>query len=103
MQVIIITVAYTHNIDQHFDNMIKWIENVTLADNGVLSLKYNNQEEVTNLNQIKWITGLYLNADGTLFARYNYGEDEVITAPPAQGEEDQSEGTPENAMGLRWI
>lgn len=98
-----LTVAYTHNIDQHFDNMIKWIENVTLADNGVLSLKYNNQEEVTNLNQIKWITGLYLNADGTLFARYNYGEDEVITAPPAQGEEDQSEETPENAMGLRWI
>ena len=63
-----LTVEYTHNIDQHFDNMIKWIENVTLADNGVLSLKYNNQEEVTNLNQIKWITGLYLEANGRLYA-----------------------------------
>ena len=98
-----LTIAYTHDADQEFQNMIKWIENVTLADNGVLSLKYNNQEEVTNLNQIKWITGLYLETDGTLFARYNYGDDEAITTPPTQSEEDQSEEIPENAISLRWI
>lgn len=98
-----LTVEYTHNVDQHFDNMIKWIENVTLADNGVLSLKYNNQEEVTNLNQIKWITGLYLGTDGTLFARYNYGDDETITTPSTQSEGSQSEEIPGNAIGLRWI
>ena len=98
-----LTVEYTHNVDQHFDNMIKWIENITLADNGVLSLKYNNQEEVTNLNQIKWITGLYLGTDGTLFARYNYGNDEAITTPPTQGEGSQSEEIPGNTIGLRWI
>ena len=98
-----LTVAYTHNVDQHFDNMIKWIENVTLADNGVLSLKYNNQEEVTNLNQIKWITGLYLGTDGTLYARYNYGDDEVITAPPTQSEDGQSEEISGDAISLKWI
>ena len=98
-----LTVEYTHNIDQHFDNMIKWIENVTLADDGVLSLKYNNQEEVTNLNQIKWITGLYLNANGKLYAKYNYGEDEEITTSPTQSEDDQSEEIPENTINLKWI
>lgn len=98
-----LTVEYTHNVDQHFDNMIKWIENVTLADNGVLSLKYNNQEEVTNLNQIKWITGLYLETDGTLYARYNYGEDEAITAPPTQSEDGQSEEISGDAISLKWI
>lgn len=98
-----LTVAYTHNVDQHFDNMIKWIENVTLANDGVLSLKYNNQEEVTNLNQIKWITGLYLETDGTLYARYNYGEDEAITAPPTQSEDGQSEEISGDAISLKWI
>ena len=98
-----LTVEYTHNIDQHFDNMIKWIENVTLADNGVLSLKYNNQEEVTNLNQIKWITGLYLEANGRLYAKYNYGDDEEITTSATPSEDEQTGEILDNTVTLKWI
>ena len=97
-----LTIAYTHDTNQKFQNMIKWIENVTLAENGVLSIKYNNQEEVTNLNQIKWITGLYLNADGRLYARYNYGEDEEIQVPSTP-EDSQQEEALDTAGPLRWI
>ena len=98
-----LTITYTHDADQEFQNMIKWIENVTLADNGVLSLKYNNQAEVTNLNQIKWITGLYLNADGRLYARYNYGEDEEIQVPSTSEDSQQGEEVLDTAGPLKWI
>lgn len=93
-----LTVSYTHNDNQIFQKMIKWIERVELKEDGTLSFKYNNQNEMVDLeNKIKWITNLYLEPNGKLMASFNYGEDEEITTSISD------ENNEEEPIVLKWI
>ena len=101
-----LTISYTHNDDQTFQKMIKWIERVELKEDGTLSFKYNNQNEEVDLeNKIKWITNLYLEPNGKLMASFNYGEDEEITTSGISSDEnnESEEEIIEEPIVLKWI
>ena len=100
-----LTISYTHDNNQVFQKMIKWIERVELKEDGTLSFKYNNQDAMVDLeNKIRWITNLYIEPNGKLIASYNYGEDEEITTSVIPEEENiESEQVLREPVVLKWI
>lgn len=55
------------------------IKDITIAQNGTITISYNHNGNKTFTKILKWITSLSLAADGTLTINYNTGESQSIT------------------------
>ena len=55
------------------------IKDITIAQDGTITIRYNHNENKTFTKILKWITSLSLERDGTLTIHYNTGETQSIT------------------------
>ena len=55
------------------------IKNITIAQDGTITISYNHNGNKTFTKIMKWISSLSLAADGTLTINYNTGESQSIT------------------------
>ena len=55
------------------------IKNITIAQDGTITISYNHNGNKTFTRIMKWISSLSLAADGTLTINYNTGESQSIT------------------------
>lgn len=55
------------------------IKDITIAQDGTITISYNHNGNKTFTKIMKWITSLSLAADGTLTINYNTGESQSIT------------------------
>jgi len=55
-------------------DIIRWISNISLANNGELTITYNDGTTQYGLPTLLWLEGMSLNSSGTLTASYNTGQ-----------------------------
>ena len=100
-----ITLDYSSAADKTINNLIKWINNVSLSDAGEFEIKFNyGNDYVTNLkwpiavnlsqegvvtvgfndgssseqeNKLSWVTNIEMDADGTVTTSYNNQDSET--------------------------
>jgi hypothetical protein len=96
-----------------YETDLKWVNDISLAENGVVTLHFSYGQDQVLTNKVRWITGTTLNPDGTLTFEYNYGEPETFTkeiqwidniALSAAGEfrVKYNNGEPDYVTTLRW-
>lgn len=78
-----LTVKYNHETDAdgnstQYDTDLRWVNNVEIAEDGTVTLKYTTGTDVTLENKIKWITSTVLSVDGTLTINYNDGSKDIF-------------------------
>ena len=82
----------SENSQYVFQRRIRWIEEIRLAENGTLQVKYNTSSNgaFTNVTgpQIRWISNLDLSNDGILSVYYNTNAEDPVRI---------------NATAIRWI
>lgn len=67
-----------YNDGSNYETTLKWINGISLADNGTITFTYTTGDSETLENKIKWITTTELAANGTLTINYNDGTKEVF-------------------------
>ena len=96
-----------------YETDLKWVNDISLAENGVVTLHFSYGQDQVLTNKVRWITGTTFNPDGTLTFEYNYGEPDVYTkeiqwidniALSAAGEfrVQYNNGEPDYVTTLRW-
>ena len=76
-----LTVVYNHELDKdgnptQYDTDLRWVNNIEIAEDGTVTLKYTTGQDVVLENTIKWIVDAVLSADGTLTFHYNDGSED---------------------------
>lgn len=67
-----------YNDGSNYETTLKWINGISLADNGTITFTYTTGDFETLENKIKWITTTELETNGTLTINYNDGTKEVF-------------------------
>lgn len=67
-----------YNDGSNYETTLKWINGISLANNGTITFTYTTGDSETLENKIKWITTTELAANGTLTINYNDGTKEVF-------------------------
>lgn len=67
-----------YNDGSNYETTLKWINGISLADNGTITFTYTTGDSETLENKIKWITTTELETNGTLTINYNDGTKEVF-------------------------
>ena len=67
-----------YNNGSNYETTLKWINGISLADNGTVTFTYTTGDSEVLENKIKWITTTELAANGTLTINYNDGTKEVF-------------------------
>lgn len=67
-----------YNDGSNYETTLKWINGISLADNGTITFIYTTGDSETLENKIKWITTTELETNGTLTINYNDGTKEVF-------------------------
>ena len=67
-----------YNDGSNYETTLKWINGISLADNGIITFTYTTGDSETLENKIKWITTTELETNGTLTINYNDGTKEVF-------------------------
>lgn len=67
-----------YNDGSNYETTLKWINGISLADNGTVTFTYTTSDSEVLENKIKWITTIELAANGTLTINYNDGTQEVF-------------------------
>lgn len=67
-----------YNDGSNYETTLKWINGISLADNGTITFTYTTGDSETLENKIKWITTAELETNGTLTINYNDGTKEVF-------------------------
>lgn len=67
-----------YNDGSNYETTLKWINGISLADNGTVTFTYTTGDSEVLENKIKWITTTELTANGTLTINYNDGTKEVF-------------------------
>lgn len=68
-----------YNDGSNYKTTLKWINGITLADDGTVTFSYTTGDTEVLINKIKWVTNTVLSADGTLTITYNDGTKEVFS------------------------
>ena len=69
-----ITVQYTHNNDVTFSEKVKWIDSISLLDNGTFTIIYNTKTNGVNdrySTSLDWIKSVDVSQDGTVTFIHN--------------------------------
>lgn len=74
-----ITLKFTNGVDTVLDNKIKWITQVTLDTNGTLTVTYNDSTTEVFDKEIQWITNISLSESGVFTVKYNNGTPDYTT------------------------
>jgi hypothetical protein len=61
----------TYNEGTKYDTNLRWVNNVVLAEDGTVTLKYTTGNDVVLNNKIKWITSVAVATNGTITVTYN--------------------------------
>lgn len=67
-----------YNDGTNYETTLKWINGISLADNGTITFIYTTGDFEALENKIKWITTTELETNGTLTINYNDGTKEVF-------------------------
>lgn len=67
-----------YNDGSNYETTLKWINGISLADNGTITFTYTTGDSETLENKIKWITTTELAVNGTLTINYNDSTKEVF-------------------------
>lgn len=67
-----------YNDGSNYETTLKWINGISLANNGTVTFTYTTGDSEVLENKIKWITTTELAANGTLTINYNDGTKEVF-------------------------
>lgn len=67
-----------YNDGTNYETTLKWINGISLADNGTITFTYITGDSEALENKIKWITTTELETNGTLTINYNDGTKEVF-------------------------
>lgn len=67
-----------YNDGSNYETTLKWINGISLADNGTITFTYTTGDSEALENKIKWITTTELKTNGTLTINYNDGTKEVF-------------------------
>lgn len=67
-----------YNDGTNYETTLKWINGISLADNGTITFTYTTGDSEALENKIKWITTTELETNGTLIINYNDGTKEVF-------------------------
>lgn len=67
-----------YNDGSNYETTLKWINGISLANNGTVTFTYTTGDSEVLENKIKWITTAELAANGTLTINYNDGTKEVF-------------------------
>lgn len=67
-----------YNDGTSYETTLKWINGISLADNGTITFTYTTGDSEALENKIKWITTTELETNGTLTINYNDGTKEVF-------------------------
>lgn len=67
-----------YNDGSNYETTLKWINGISLADNGTITFTYTTGDSETLENKIKWITTAELETNGTLTINYNDGTKEIF-------------------------
>lgn len=67
-----------YNDGSNYKTTLKWINEISLADNGSITFTYTTGDTQTLENKIKWITTTELDTNGTLTINYNDGTKEIF-------------------------
>lgn len=67
-----------YNDGSNYETTLKWINGISLADNGTITFTYTTGDSEILENKIKWITTAELETNGTLTINYNDGTKEVF-------------------------
>ena len=73
-----LTVNYTHGADKVFTEAIKWIDEVTLTPDGIFTVDYNNGPNYTPFDRIKWVNSMKLEDNGDLKIKYNTNTSDTL-------------------------
>lgn len=77
------TVLYNHDTDAEgeptkYETDLRWVNNIEVAADGTVTLKFTNGEDTILDNKIKWITQVALDTNGTLTVTYNDNTTEIF-------------------------
>lgn len=61
-----------------YTTQLRWVNGLEIADDGTVTLKYTQGEDVVLDKTLKWIDNVALNPDGTLTFTYNDGSTKVF-------------------------
>ena len=67
-----------YNDGSNYETTLKWINGISLANNGTVTFTYTTGDSEMLENKIKWITTTELAANGTLTINYNDGTKEIF-------------------------
>ena len=67
-----------YNDGSNYETTLKWINGISLANNGTITFTYTTGDSEVLENKIKWITTTELETNGTLTINYNDGTKEVF-------------------------
>lgn len=67
-----------YNDGSNYETTLKWINGISLADNGTITFTYTTGDSEALENKIKWITTTELATNGTLTINYNDGTKEIF-------------------------
>lgn len=93
-----ITVQYTHNNDVTFSEKVKWINSISLLDNGTFTIIYNTKTNGVNdeySTSLDWIKNVDIAQDGTVTFIHNNG-----TRTPADNKIKWCNGVNINSQGV---
>ena len=80
----IITLTHNNNDTDTLDTKVKWCKGVSLDKNGNLSFTWNDNSESSPLGPIQWIDSINLNENGILSITYNTFEENNNTVHKQQ-------------------
>lgn len=65
----------TDNQDQPtlYETDLSWVDNISIADNGTVTLYWSTGEEENLPTSLKWVTNMEMHANGTIVVNYNDG------------------------------
>lgn len=80
----IITLTHNNNDTDTLDTKVKWCKGISLDKNGNLSFTWNDNSESDPLGPIQWIDSINLNENGILSITYNTFEENSNTVHKQQ-------------------
>ena len=84
-----VTISYTHDNDDIYSNLFKWIDSISLdTETGLFTVVYNygadDENSTTYTTYLSWVKGINIAEDGTITYNYSYGDDSLNTTATLQ-------------------
>ena len=97
-----------------YETDLTWVKNLTVAENGDITLQYSHGADSTLPFHIRWINEIELAADGTVTITYNDGEetvfdkeikwiDNISLSETGEFNIHYNNGTPDYHVTLKWV